>query len=158
LARIVDVQLADETGTPCDTFEVNKQVRLRVCALVQAPIERFGAAFLLRDQNGVDLIGTTSHHYGSTVERPSVGQEVVFTFSFSNVLKFGHYSLSVALNRLAEPGNPVSGILIHQLDNVAGYTSTGLADMELYMPVYVPVSVEVSRAEGDGRGVLEEGG
>jgi lipopolysaccharide transport system ATP-binding protein len=155
-AQIVDVQVTDETGALRESFEVNEQVCLRVHALVGEPIERFGAAFLLRDENGVDLIGTSSHHHGCTVERVSQGQEVVFTFSFPNVLKPGHCSLSAAINRLPDPSITVWGVLIHQLDNVAGYASTGLPDLHLYTPIYVPVSVGVARAGGDGQGPLEE--
>jgi len=143
LAEIVSVEVLNSRGEAADSFAVNEDVTLRMEAYVKAPVQNLGASFLVRDRAGVDLIGTTSHHYGYTVSGPLVGQVIAFTFTFRNVLREGHYSVSVAVNRLSDAGNPRSGLTIHQLDNVAGYRSSGLPDLDVYHRVYVPVEVRV---------------
>ena len=148
VAEIVNVEVLNAQGERADSFAVNEDVTVRVEAYVKAAVEGLGASFLVRDRAGVDLIGTTSHHYGYTVSRPPVGQVIAFTFTFRNVLREGHYSIAAAVNRLREPDNPRSGLTIHQLDNVAGYRSSGLPDLDVYHRVYVPVEVRVEAGQG----------
>jgi lipopolysaccharide transport system ATP-binding protein len=150
-AEIVNVEVVDGTGAKADSFGINEDVTLRICAYVKGPVENFGAAFLVRDKAGVDLLGVTSHHYGCTIRQPSAGEAMVFTFTFANVLREGHYSISAAINRLADPANPRSGLIIHQYDNVAGYRSRGLPDLDVYCRVYVPVQVSVEAGEPASR-------
>jgi len=142
-AEILNVQVTDTDGNPRDSFRISDDVHLRVVVRTKLAVEHLGTAFLLRDSTGVDLIGTTSHHYGYTVERAGAGRVMAFTFAFPNVLRSGHYSFSVAVNRLQDPEDPVSGLTIHQFDNVAGYESEGLPDLDVYHRVHVPVAVSV---------------
>jgi ABC-type polysaccharide/polyol phosphate transport system ATPase subunit len=142
-AEIINVEVVDEDGLPADTFRIEDEVGLRLYVYVRDRVEHLGASFLVRDENGVDLLGTTSHHYGYTLERPPPGRVLVFTFRFRNVLRQGHYSLAVAANHLADPEEPRSGLIIHQLDNVTGYHSTGMPDLDVYHRLYVPVDVHV---------------
>ncbi len=155
-AEILNVEVLDEAGGPCDRFPIGETVRIRISAAVKAPVERFGGSFLVRDETGVDLIGTTTHHNGRTLERVEAGERVAFTFSFQNALRPGHYSISAAVNRLADPGQPASARLIHQFDNVAGYRSGGLEDLTVYHRLYVPTDVQIDVAGGGQGGEREE--
>jgi len=146
-AEIVNVEVTDASGAKADSFGINEDITLRICAYVKGLVENFGAAFLIRDKTGVDLLGVTSHHYGCTVQQPPAGEVVIFSFTFPNPLREGHYSISAALNRLADPANPRSGLIIHQFDNVAGYRSRGLPDLDVYCRVYVPVQVSVEASK-----------
>lgn len=154
-AEIVNVRVTDEDGAPRESFRIGEDVCLNIHVRVKADVERLGAAFLVRDRNGVDLLGTTSHHYGYTVERARPGQDLVFRFSFPNLLKAGHYACTAAINRLAPTRDLTAAITIHQFDNVAGYHSSGLPDLDVYHRVYAPVAVDVRStapqpASGDG--------
>jgi ABC-type polysaccharide/polyol phosphate transport system ATPase subunit len=148
-AEIVNVEVLDEFERARDSFQIGDEITLRVYVFTKSAADHLGASFLVRDQAGVDLVGTTSHHYGYTVDRTRPGRLLVFSFAFRNVLRPGHYSISVAVNRLADPGRPASGVTLHQFDNIAGYASTELPDLHVYHRVYVPVDVQLLRP---GRG------
>ncbi len=151
VAEIVDVEVTDESGAKAEGFGIDEEVTLRISAQVKGPVQRLGASFLVRDKAGVDLLGTASHVYGCSVDRPQVGGVVSFTFSFRNPLREGHYSISAAVNRLPDGAEPRSALTIHQLDNVAGYLSRGLPDMDVYHRVYTPMQVSVA-ARGPAEG------
>jgi len=146
LADIVNIEVLDQSAKPAGEFRTGSSVTLRIWAKAKRSFENMGASFLVRDAKGVDLLGTTSHHYGYTLERVTTGEVLGFTFEFPNMLRAGHYSLSCAINHLP-PGesDPRSGVLIDQLDNAAAYKSAGLADLDVYHRFYVPVQVSASR-------------
>ncbi|MCD6415713.1 MAG: ABC transporter ATP-binding protein [Planctomycetes bacterium] len=146
-AEIVNVEIVDENAAPVVTARINDHLNLRIYVHTKAEVRNMGASFLVRDESGVDLLGTTSHHYGYTVERADAGRILVFSFGFRNLLRPGHYSISAAVNYLQNPDIPVPGTLIHQFDNIAGFASLGLPELDVYHRLYTPVEVGVNRPE-----------
>jgi len=145
-AEITNVEVLDESGKRTDEFQTSSKMAVRIWVKTKQGFENMGASFIIRDAKGVDLMGTTSHHYGYTIERVEPGEVVNFTFEFPNMLRAGHYSLSCAVNYLP-PGEiaPQSAMLIDQLDNVAIYRSVGLPDLDVYHRFYVPVEVSAGK-------------
>lgn len=140
--EIVSFRLLNSSGCPCDRFALNETVIVEIDVHALASTRLVGAAFLIRDATGVDVIGRTTHHDELCVNL-SLGQNIRFRFQFQNLLKPAAYSLSIATNWLPMPGALSVAIAEDQIDNACLVESISTPGFDVYARVYLPVKCEV---------------
>jgi hypothetical protein len=101
-ARLAAVELLDyATEQPLSEVSFGQRVRLRLHAERLAPAgPRLEFSFIVRDQNRVDLFGTTTIDEGLRLDPAAA--EFVVEFAFDIRLKTGSYSITVAFVECTE--------------------------------------------------------
>lgn len=98
-ARLVNVELRNESGELTDDFQFQETIQVTLTAQAYEPIEKFNCSILIRDKNGIDITGTTTFDEQIVFPLIQKGDMIKVQFSFKNHLKHNAtFSLSATLN------------------------------------------------------------
>src|SRR5262249_8080882 len=93
-ARIPNVELLEVAGTPLSTIAFGMEVTLRVHVEFYEDVPVSTLGFLVRDKNGVDVVGTNTNEEGRPIPPRRAGTTLVIDFRQSFPLQPGPYSVS----------------------------------------------------------------
>ncbi|MCD4676554.1 MAG: ABC transporter ATP-binding protein [Desulfobacula sp.] len=140
--EIVSFRVLNASGSPCHRFALNEIVTIEIVIQALADTPLAGAAFLIRDAMGVNLIGNTSHHNNINMDL-KLGQNIRFSFKFQNLLRPAVYSICIASNWLPKPGAYSAAIAEDQIDNACKFESIPTRGYHVWTRIYLPVDCKI---------------
>lgn len=139
--QIEGVRLTDDAMRPTRSFAFGEPVNLLVSLRAHMEVRDLTVSFLVRDQTGVDLAGTTSFDQGLFLPPLARGQAAVARIRFANVFRAGHYGFCVAVNRMLQPDYS-DNILFDQIDACEHFTSLSDSRHPIHYKFHMPVAFE----------------
>jgi hypothetical protein len=107
-------------------------------------------AFLVRDGSGVDLMGSGTADEGVFFPELAAGQTTTVRFRFNNILRSGHYGISMTLTRLPDtPGQ--MGITLDHVDAIAAFAVIADPARVVHHKIYQQVRIEARANDWEGR-------
>ena len=97
-ARILNVDMLDESNRPARAFRVGDITRIRCHIAFNAFLENPTVGILIRDRLGNDVFGTNTYHLDIGEHSYKEGERANFVFSLPLNLGSGNYSLTVAVH------------------------------------------------------------
>lgn len=134
------VELRDAAGEPCRAFRFGDTIVLEADLISRIDADDLSVSFLLRDQTGVDLAGTTSFDEHCTLPPLPRGQRLRVRFQFVNTLRGGNYGVSIAINRVRRRDYS-DNILFDQLDGCLAFAVVADPDRPVHYKMHLPVQV-----------------
>jgi homopolymeric O-antigen transport system ATP-binding protein len=146
-ARIRTVELLDARGRRVTAVAFGGEATLRVHAEFHEDVPVSILGFLVRDRNGIDVVGTNTYEEGATIPPRRPGDCLVVDFQLELPLQPGSYSVTVALAY-----GPVQPAYLDWVDNslVFHVRPPGLKQIHGKVGLPVRVSIHESRAQ-DGQ-------
>lgn len=138
--QIEHVELRDAAGEPCRAFRFGDPVTLEVTLLSTLEVSDLSVSFLVRDQVGVDLLGTTTfdEHVELTPLEP--GGRCVVRFAFAALLHGGNYGVSVAVTRVRKRDYS-DNVLFDQIDACLAFAVVPDPARPVHYKVHQPVTI-----------------
>lgn len=139
---IMNVELLNSSGATCPSVTLGDQATIRVHVEFHAEVESPILGFLLRDRNGVDVLGINTWAENAPLGRRRAGERVVVDFTTHLPFKPGTYSISPAL--AYSPHTPkyldwVDNALVLEILAPAG-------SMPVYGVAYLPTAITIHDA------------
>ncbi len=138
-ARVLEAWIEDEDGERQASLPQAQRVTLKALVKFMVDVEDPAASLYVLNEDHVAIVVATSSREHEHSGRFDAGQEVLFSFSFENVLAPGRYS---PLFTLAHRGTGLD--LMDRFEGGFSFVVTGIEAMGGL--VDVPVEVDVSRA------------
>jgi len=139
--QIEGVQVTDDALRPKQSFAFGEHINLLVSLRAGMDVSDLCVSFLVRDQTGVDLAGTTTFDQGLSLPPLGSGQAALARIRFANVFRAGHYGFCVALSRLRQPDYS-DNFLFDQIDACENFTSQGNPAEPIHYKFHMPVRFE----------------
>lgn len=133
-ANFINVVLLNNDGEECIEFDYGEHVILRMVIQVNEDIDQLGYGYFIRDNNGNNLVSSTSMIENSSIQNSKVGDKYIMDWQFE--LKLGHGSYSI-LSALAIPID----LALDQLEicDYVPLSVTFLMKRRSYCPLYAKV-------------------
>lgn len=96
-AKVSDIALIGEKGTPAQTLNVGEKVRLRIEVEVHKDIPKLVLGYGIKDRLGQVMYGTNTAHTRQPVNDLKAGQRLTYDCDFPLNLGPGTYSIQTAL-------------------------------------------------------------
>ncbi len=155
--QVESVRVLDGEGEPGQAFEFNDRIVIEVACLAHVDITRVVVGFLVRDRDGVDLMGTTTASEIKAIGPMKKGDRAVVRFGFDNCLRPVAYGVCVDIERLNEAGGHDGAVVLDHVDAVAAFRSIAKADRPIWHKVHVPVEVEIVVERAQSRQTQQAG-
>jgi hypothetical protein len=107
-------------------------------------------AFVVRDGAGVDLLGSGTADEGVFFPELAAGQTTTVRFHFRNILRSGHYGISMTLTRLPDTAGQI-GLTLDHVDAVAAFAVIADPARAVHNKLYLPVRVEAQSGDWQAR-------
>jgi lipopolysaccharide transport system ATP-binding protein len=101
-AQIVRVEVTDDEGLPCASFEFEDYINIHMYFKAMVDITDLSATFAIRDNTGIAVMGTSLVDERKSIPFVPAGTEGYVHFRFINHLRHGNYGVGVGLNRVKE--------------------------------------------------------
>ena len=96
-ARVEEIVLRNSNGEIVDYVGVGDQVEIHIKVKVYKQIETLVLGYGIKDRLGQFMYGTNTWHTKQILQNPELGEEYLYTISFSANLGPGSYSVQTAL-------------------------------------------------------------
>ena len=144
-ARVLKVEMFDETGRPARAFRVGDNVRINCHIIFNNSMENPTVGILIRDRLGNDVFGTNTYHLEIGEHSYKAGESANVVFYLPLNLGCGNYSLTVAVHtrdtHLDDNYDWWDQCLVFQVIANDSFSFIGLAAM----PVEVKIQKEISK-------------
>ena len=144
-ARVLKVEMFDETGRPSRAFRVGDNVRINCHIIFNNSMENPTVGILIRDRLGNDVFGTNTYHLEIGEHSYKTGESANVIFYLPLNLGCGNYSLTVAVHtrdtHLDDNYDWWDQCLVFQVIANDSFSFIGLAAM----PVEVRIQKEISK-------------
>jgi len=142
-ARIQNVRVVDSQGRGISACGFGDKIAVQVHVKFFRDVEDINIGFLVKDKNGIELIGTNLLIEKIPIRKKKAGDAVVTEFRFENILKDGTYSLTVAVGKSDERGR--YNVKTYDLvDNAAVFKVETPVDKHIASLVSIPVEIEIA--------------
>ena len=140
----VDILNAEDRG--CEEFAFGDEIVIAIRYRSEVVTEDLNVSFLVRDETGVNLLGTMT--WDEKIELPDlgVGEAGEVRFRFRNRLRMGRFGVSVAMTRINREDHR-KPILYDQIDGV----STFVSQWDPERPIHYKFDAQVEVQVGPGR-------
>lgn len=138
--QIEHVELRDAAGAPCRAFRFGDPVTLEVALLSTLAVSDLSVSFLIRDQVGVDLLGTTTFDEHAVLPPLEPGGRCVVRFTFGALLHGGNYGVSVAVTRVRKRDYS-DNVLFDQIDACLAFAVVSDPARPVHYKVHQPVTI-----------------
>jgi lipopolysaccharide transport system ATP-binding protein len=140
--QITSVRVLDAAGEPANAFEFAGKLALEVAYTSSADVSGLSVSFLVRDNTGIDLFGTTT--FDESIQLPPLrkGESGRVRFEFINPLRAGSYGVCVAITRTTR-SDLTDNILFDQIDDAAAFESFAKIGRPVWYKLHVPITVAV---------------
>lgn len=135
-----NVELRNGQGEPCRVFRLGETITLEATLVSHVDAEGLSISFLVRDQTGVDLTGTTTFDERVTIPPLRKGGRLTVRFSFVNVLRVGNFGVSLAVHRVTRRDYS-DNILFDQIDGCVAFASTSDPQRPVHYKFHHPITI-----------------
>ncbi|PIE71742.1 MAG: ABC transporter ATP-binding protein [Deltaproteobacteria bacterium] len=142
-ARITCAELLDTKGHPIQRAEWGDILCMRVHIAFYADCNSPNIGFLVRDKNGVEIIGTNCRVEDVQTGDWNAGSRMVIDFQFENILRHGSYSIALAIG-ISDLKGTVNFTTLDWVDNAVVFEVLPRGDRALHALVGIPVSIRLS--------------
>jgi ABC-type polysaccharide/polyol phosphate transport system ATPase subunit len=140
--KIQVARILSDGDQPTSQYCLEDKITVEVVVSAVNDIDNVGAAFLIRDANGVNVTGWTSHHAGCSCNLVK-GDTKRFRFTLQNVFQPEVYSISVTASWLPE-GNSLGQIMADdRIDNALFFESKEKPGQNVWTRIQLPVECSV---------------
>ena len=141
--QITAVRLLNAAGQAASGFGFADKLTLEVAYAGSTDVSGLSVSFLVRDNTGIDLFGTTTFDEGLALPPLAAGQTATVRFEFANPLRAGNYGVCVAVTRTTR-ADRTDNILFDQIDDAAAFESLGQPSRPVWYKVHVPVNISIA--------------
>jgi lipopolysaccharide transport system ATP-binding protein len=141
-ARIVNVELRNPAGEPVFYVDFDAEVLLDVHVEFHAAVERVVIGYLVRNRNGLDVLGTNTFTEGVPIEHLRAGDRVVLRSRFRLPLHAGSYTISPAVT---DERNVERAEYLDWVDNALAFQVLESPERIVYAMFHVDQYVRVER-------------
>lgn len=139
--QIENVEVRDAGGEPRRAFRLGESVTIEATLRSRIDLDNLSVSFLLRDQTGVDLMGTTT--FDERVNLPHVVRDgrIKVRFTFENRLRPGSFGVCLAVTRVSQRDYS-DVVLMDQVDACATFMVMADPERPVHYKFHQPVSVD----------------
>jgi len=141
--HIERTRLLDASGRPAAVFTFDQKIILEVEFRSTVSVSGLSVSFLVRDNTGIDLFGTTTFDEGLVLPPLGAGEASTVRFEFANPLRPGNYGVCVAVTRTTR-ADLTDNVLYDQIDAAAVFESLGQPGRPVWYKVHIPVNVSLA--------------
>ncbi len=145
-ARILAVEIRDDRSRCREEFELGETIAIHVHYGSETETDDLNVSFLVRDETGVNLLGTMTWDEGVVLPPVKPGDSGTVTFSFRNRLRPGRFGVCVAITRINRE-DPRKPYLYDQIDGVASFSSRADPDRPIHYKFDARIEVEMGGVE-----------
>ena len=140
-AQLEQVDLLDREGRSCRTFTLGDRIVIAAALRAWTPIDHVAVSFLVRDETGVDLLGTTT--FDERLALPDLPAEdgIEVRFALENRLRMGLFAVSIAVVRVTRQ-DYADVALLDQADDCLTFRVTRHPERPVHYKVHEPVTIE----------------
>ena len=142
--QILTVEIRNDRGLACEEFRFGESIKIRVGYMSDTETDDLNISFLVRDDTGVNLLGTMTWDEGVALPAVKPGDTGTVTFDFVNRLRPGRFGVCVAITRINR-ANPRKPFLYDQIDGVATFESRADPDRPIHYKFDAQIDVEIER-------------
>jgi len=139
-AQIEKVETRNTQDEVSNAFMIGETIHILVFYKSFSAVDNFSVSFLIRDNTGVDLMGTTTFDERISLPPLSVGSQGAVRFSFQNVLKPGNYGISVALNMISQRDYS-DNITLDMVEACTTFLTIGDENRPIHYKFFCPVKI-----------------
>ncbi len=139
--RIRNVELLNHGMEPITQCSLNDWLVVRGYMEFFRDCDRFNVGFIIRDRNGIELIGTNLVVEKIYLPPQKKGDQLAVDFKFKNILKDGTYSITYAVSKSDDLGR--YNIKTYDwVDNALVFSMKSTADKHIHTKVSVPIEIQ----------------
>ncbi|MCK4341964.1 MAG: ABC transporter ATP-binding protein [Phycisphaerae bacterium] len=135
-----DIELRDANGRPCRAFRFGDRITLEATLVSHIDTDALSVSFLVRDQVGVDLMGTTTFDEQVTLPPLEKDGRGTVRFSFDAVFHAGNYGVSLAVTRVRNRDYS-DNVLFDQVDGGLAFAVVPDPKRPVHYKFFHPVSI-----------------
>lgn len=140
-AQVQNVRVLDSAGKPIQACVFGEEIMVEVEIKALVKLTNLDVAFLIRDSAGVDLMGSGTADEGVFLPEIPVGEVATVRFHFRNILRSGHYGVSLTLTRLPDTVGEM-GITLDHVDAIAAFAVIADPSRVVHHKIYQQVRVD----------------
>jgi len=139
--RIQHVELLNHEMEPVTQCSFNDWLVVRGYMEFFGDCDRFNVGFIIRDRNGIELIGTNLFVERIYVPLQKKGDQIAVDFKFKNILQDGTYSITYAVSKSDDLGR--YNIKTYDwVDNALVFSTESTADKHIHTKISVPIEIQ----------------
>lgn len=139
--RIQNVELLNHEMEPIAHCYFNDWLIVRGYMEVFRDCDRFNVGFIVRDRNGIEIIGTNLFVEKIYLPPREKGDCLAVDFKFKNILQDGTYSITYAVSESDDLGR-YNVTTYDWVDNAFVFSTESTADKHIHTKVSVPIEIE----------------
>ena len=139
--RIRNVELLNHEMEPITQCGFNDRVVVRGYMEFFRDCHRVNVGFIIRDRNGIELIGTNLFVEKIYLPPQKKGDRLAVDFKFKNILKDGTYSITYAVSKSDDHGR-YNVKTYDWVDNALVFSTESTADKHIHTKVSVPIEIQ----------------
>ncbi|MBN1830335.1 MAG: ABC transporter ATP-binding protein [Deltaproteobacteria bacterium] len=140
--KIRNVELLDASGSASTQCPFGGEIVLRVHLECDEDVEGPNVGFLVRDKNGIEIVGTNLFVEKVYPTSRRKGETFVVDFGFRNILQPGAYSVSVAAG-MSDPEGRYNAVTYDWIDNALIFVAEPPSNRHIHSKVAIPVTITV---------------
>ena len=144
-ACIVNVELRDLAGEPLYYVEFDQEVLIDIHVEVHAAVPRAVIGYLVRNQNGLDVLGTNTYTEAIPIENLTPGDHLVLRSRLRLPLHPGAYTINPAVT---DERNVERADYLDWVDNALAFEVLEPRDRTVYAMFHVDQRLRVERSAG----------
>lgn len=139
--QIERVELLDAHGEPRRAFRFGETITLEATLRAVVDARDLSVSFLVRDQTGVDLLGTTTFDERVALSPLPAGRAGRVRFRFENRLRAGNFGISLAVNRVSSRDYS-DNILFDQADACIAFAVVADPQRPVHYKFHQPIDID----------------
>lgn len=147
-ARVTRVDVTDSQDQLAAEFSLGDEIRLHIFFRALQEIQHFSVSFSIRDNNGINVMGTTTFDEHIVLPDLEAGEEGKVVIRFKNQLRHGNYGVNLSLNSVSERDYS-DNIELDWLGNAATFQVLHDPERPVWYKFYCPVEIEYMPTPAD---------
>lgn len=140
-ARIQNIELLNDAGESITQCMFNQLIVVRGYIEYFTDCDETNVGFIIRDKNGIDIIGTNLFAEKVYVPKKQAGALLVVDFRFGNILQDGTYSITFAVSKSDDQGR--YNIRTYDwVDNALLFRTESQFEKVIHSKVSIPIEID----------------
>jgi lipopolysaccharide transport system ATP-binding protein len=138
--KIQNVELLNSAGNTITVCRLNERITVRGHIEFFVDCHKPNIGFIVRDRNGIDIIGTNLFAEGTCLPGKKAGDLLVVDFKFRNILQDGTYSVTYAVGNSDDCGR-YNITTYDWVDNALVFQTESEARKPIHTKVSIPIEI-----------------
>jgi lipopolysaccharide transport system ATP-binding protein len=138
--KIQNVELLNSAGNTITVCRLNERITVRGHIEFFVDCHKPNIGFIVRDRNGIDIIGTNLFAEGTCLPGKKAGDFLVVDFKFRNILQDGTYSVTYAVGNSDDCGR-YNITTYDWVDNALVFQTESEARKPIHTKVSIPIEI-----------------